>query len=638
MNFQKPSLTIATPAKSQIHSKFALSLLSATSQLSKHFNVMIDILPGKSNIIHARSIMLSKWYDNSRDEDLFLFIDSDHVFTANDIIKLTNEPNCDVTCGIYVSAAGVPNCYPVDRENFDKDNRAYYCATGFMLIRKDICKRMHQWMKANDKIDRVNIDANNENAVPFFRTRFANNPYPEVKQDCPDWLGEDYSFCWLVRQAGGTIRALQLETMGHEVLNIKYFNGNQVRTDGETSNTAKTIGQIGGGGLGGGNAMASIQQNSNNVHGAKRDIPDWMHGKNGTMQKLLVSETPGKKWPVKSIVYFCGFSFVTFGPNTKKLGGAEKGVINIAREWVKMGYSVYVFGNVFEGIYDGVQYMTSNKFNINDMFSNLILWRGFGLPALYKAKARNILIDFHDLSQLESYPPFIFNKINRAMVKSKFHTTVLKNIPKDKFTIVCNGMEEKMLKLCRMSHSKKAHAKRDLYRFCYTSCYTRGIDNILMYVWPAIKMKYPKAELHMYYGMNLVDDERRKPLEHLINSSEGVFDHGKVDFEEVCKERMRSTFHLYVTEWPEIDCLSIRESCMCGCIPIITSDSVYGERKGVHIPGKIGPEFFSKTIKKISELIDNPQELAKERQNINYQEVFWPDIAKKWEKLGNLSE
>ena len=207
MNFQKPSLTIATPAKSQIHSKFALSLLSATSQLSKHFNVMIDILPGKSNIIHARSIMLSKWYDNSRDEDLFLFIDSDHVFTANDIIKLTNEPNCDVTCGIYVSAAGSPNCYPVDRENFDKDNRAYYCATGFMLIRKDICKRMHQWMKANDKIDRVNIDASNENAVPFFRTRFANNPYPEVKQDCPDWLGEDYSFCWLVRQAGGTIRA-----------------------------------------------------------------------------------------------------------------------------------------------------------------------------------------------------------------------------------------------------------------------------------------------------------------------------------------------------------------------------------------------------------------------------------------------
>ena len=50
MNFQKPSLTIATPAKSQIHSKFALSLLSATSQLSKHFNVMIDILPGKSII------------------------------------------------------------------------------------------------------------------------------------------------------------------------------------------------------------------------------------------------------------------------------------------------------------------------------------------------------------------------------------------------------------------------------------------------------------------------------------------------------------------------------------------------------------------------------------------------------------
>lgn len=622
MNFDKPNLTIATPAKSQIHSKFALSLLSSTSILSKHFNVMIDILPGKSNIIHARSIMLSKWYDNSRDNDLFLFIDSDHVFTAQDIIRLTQEPNCDVACGIYVGAADTPNCYPMNRENFGSDNRAYYCATGFMLIRKDICKRMHKWMRENDKVDRVNIDAGNEASIPFFRTRFAQNPYPEVKQDCPDWLGEDYSFCWLVRAAGGTIRALQLETMGHEVLNIKYFNNDKVSVNGKSNEK-----------------MASLPNAppAGNPHGAKRDIPEWMHGENGTMQKLLVSETPGKKWPKKSIVYFCGFSFVTFCPTTKKLGGAEKGVINIAREWVKMGYSVHVFGNVFEGTYDGVEYHTSNKFNINDMFDNLILWRGFAIPALFKAKARNILIDFHDLSELDNYPEFIFHKINRAMVKSNFHTTVLKRVPKEKFAIVCNGMEEKMIKMTRNCHSKKAHAKRNLYRFCYTSCYTRGIDNILLYVWPTIKAKYPEAELHLYYGMDLVDDERKRPLLELIKHSKGVIDHGKVDFEEVCKERTLSTFHLYVTEWPEIDCLSIRESCMCGCIPILTSDSVYAERKGVHIPGKIGPEFFSKTISKICELIDNPEELAKARQNINYQETFWPDIAKKWEKIGGLS-
>ena len=86
---------------------------------------------------------------------------------------------------------------------------------------------MYKWIKTNDKVDRVSIDNENQNSIPFFRTRFAKNPYPDSKQKGLIWLGEDYSFCWLARKVGGTIRAVPLPTMGHEVMQVKYFTRQQ---------------------------------------------------------------------------------------------------------------------------------------------------------------------------------------------------------------------------------------------------------------------------------------------------------------------------------------------------------------------------------------------------------------------------
>jgi hypothetical protein len=43
-------------------------------------------------------------------------------------------------------------------------------------------------------------------------------------------------------------------------------------------------------------------------------------------------------------------------------------------------------------------------------------------------------------------------------------------------------------------------------------------------------------------------------------------------------------FHLYYTATAaEIDCISIRESLVVGCIPILSKVNVFGERDGVHV-------------------------------------------------------
>jgi hypothetical protein len=44
-----------------------------------------------------------------------------------------------------------------------------------------------------------------------------------------------------------------------------------------------------------------------------------------------------------------------------------------------------------------------------------------------------------------------------------------------------------------------------------------------------------------------------------------------------------SSFQLYVTNTiSEIDCISIKESVLAGCIPIISNFGVFEERDGIH--------------------------------------------------------
>jgi len=64
----------------------------------------------------------------------------------------------------------------------------------------------------------------------------------------------------------------------------------------------------------------------------------------------------GHIWPANSIVYICGANKVKFGPSDKDLGGSEQAVVQLSKCWAQQGKHVTVFGNVKEGIKDGVDY------------------------------------------------------------------------------------------------------------------------------------------------------------------------------------------------------------------------------------------------------------------------------------------
>ena len=219
------TITIGVPTKLKVNAA-TINDLMRSFPLLKDYNHTMRIFSGFSNIHHSRSIMLTEWYDTSDDTDLFAFIDSDQTFEFDDINNLVNMRECDVAVGLYRKADGGTTCFAVDHAKFmsGEDTRLLYASTGIMLIRRSICTKIIDYLaeEYNYAPPRFSISRDYTDIIPFFAEKFVENDQSPNSQKI--WLGEDYSFSWLVRKAGGVIRGLMSETIGHQVAQIKYLN------------------------------------------------------------------------------------------------------------------------------------------------------------------------------------------------------------------------------------------------------------------------------------------------------------------------------------------------------------------------------------------------------------------------------
>lgn len=352
-------------------------------------------------------------------------------------------------------------------------------------------------------------------------------------------------------------------------------------------------------------------------------------------QKIFDRLTAPQECPY-DIVYYTGLS-VPWSPQQKDLGGSEQAVQYLSAEWARIGKKVAVYGNlIWEGVYQGVVYLDCKKFRFWDKFKVLILWRLFGCyPFLtYDLKADKILVDIHDHS-LDMYSLMMqnSNKIDKWMVKSEFHKDLIEStlgIKIPNIVVVPNGI--------RIADFEKPIAeKRIPFRMCYCSCYSRGLYRILKDIWPIIYKFEPRAELHVYYGMKLIPDPKFKEEMVQLLSQPGVMDHGRQPVEIINREKHLSTFHLYYTDsLSEIDCITIRESLVAGCIPIISNINVFKYRDGIHISWLPNlPDFNYQVACGIVELIhnENLQNDLRERLKKSSTIVSWKEVADTWLEL-----
>lgn len=168
---------------------------------------------------------------------------------------------------------------------------------------------------------------------------------------------------------------------------------------------------------------------------------------------------PPKRWPNRSIAYYCGPSTETWGPDTleKGMGGSEEAVVYLSRELQLNDWSVTVFNDRDEPHYDsvkqtktkqgiwdsGVTYKPWTELNPYDTYDVFIAWRA---PENARGvKARKVICDLHDCIEPERvYAGAEY--VDLYFVKSQYHRSLYPDLPDEKFCIIGNGILESHFK------------------------------------------------------------------------------------------------------------------------------------------------------------------------------------------------
>ncbi len=335
------------------------------------------------------------------------------------------------------------------------------------------------------------------------------------------------------------------------------------------------------------------------------------------------------------IVYFTGGRSIDWDPSDQSLGGSEQAVVNLSTEWAKSGKKVAVYGKVPEVEYKGVDYFPWNKFNWQANYNVVVLWRLSGVLCFlpFDISVKKLYVDYHDnrYNYPIDYLSLVTKKVDKVFFKSNYHRKCYieqtkHNVDDSNSLIIPNGI--------RINDFKDIDEHRNPYRFCYCSCYTRGLMEILAFMWPVIYQMEPRAELHVYYGMNHVPDEQFMQTMQMMLSQPGVMDHGRMPVEMIAREKSMSTFHLYITETEaEIDCISIRESLVAGCVPLLSNFGVFADRDGLHFDiKKSDPSTYENTARNIVKIMHNRDFVDLCRENFKKSKtiVGWNDVADDW--------
>ena len=333
------------------------------------------------------------------------------------------------------------------------------------------------------------------------------------------------------------------------------------------------------------------------------------------------------------IVYFTGGTSIEWDPEDHKLGGSEQAVVHLAKEWIKMGKKVAVYGKVPTKLVNCVSYFDWKLFDYSASYDTIVLWRNSGINCAlqFPIKVKKLYADFHDNTyKLRFDYNSYLHKIDKIFFKSEYQLSCYSKehpVKEGSYVIVPNGL--------RVSdfEANNHQVTRNQFRFCYCSCYTRGLMEILKFIWPIIYQNEPRAELHVYYGMNGVQDQEFRKQMFLLLSQPGVMDHGRMPMDLIIREKWMSTFHMYITDTEaEIDCISIRESLVAGCIPLLSNFGVFEKRDGLHFNFEKNQQSYQKIAQGILNLLGKPAflEICRNKFKSSPTIKTWGEVAEQW--------
>jgi len=351
----------------------------------------------------------------------------------------------------------------------------------------------------------------------------------------------------------------------------------------------------------------------------------------GTMRNFRMDVTKPHIWAENTVVFFCGKGYEEWGPHTQEqgMGGSEEAVLYLSQELVKLGFSVFVYGELEKPLqHNGVMWLPWNRFDTRDTFDTLIIWRQPQLAS--QLKARQMFIDMHDALPekiVAPYPNAIY------LFKSQYHKDLYPKVKK--FYIIPNGIDVSQFK----------QAKKKDNTVIYGSAYYRGLEALLK-MWPKIREEVPKAKLNIYYGwQSWVKAEGKDELYYRITDKlaelkdQGVTEHGRISHKELAKKYAESKVWAYPTEFNEIFCITAVKANLAGCKPVITDVAALKETGGpdatVIETDTIYKDEYSQKL-----FIDGVVEALKSDHNPDKQiewaqKYSWANVAKQWAEVIN---
>jgi hypothetical protein len=119
-------------------------------------------------------------------------------------------------------------------------------------------------------------------------------------------------------------------------------------------------------------------------------------------------------------------------------------------------------------------------------------------------------------------------------------------------------------------------------------------------------------------------------------------DHGRQPMDMIIREKYLSTFHIYLSDSiAEIDCISVRESLITGCIPIISKFGVFENRHGIQYNWDPTNKLLCQAVAEniIKEMNEFEYiELARKQLMNSTTIVSWKNVAESWTKFCNIDK
>ncbi len=347
------------------------------------------------------------------------------------------------------------------------------------------------------------------------------------------------------------------------------------------------------------------------------------------------------------IVFFIGDGVEYWTPNTVKntgIGGSELMAIEMSKRLALLGHRVRVYAScqaVGEGIYDGVEYRTTNKYQDLTCDVLVVSRRADYLDDCYNIKAKLKLLWIHDVCAINATNERLL-KADRILCLTEWHkqnVVKIHNVHPSQVIVTRNGID-----LTRFDQV----TDRNQFKCVNSSSPDRSWP-ILFQTWPEIKRQVPLAELHLYYGFKnweysaKFDPKQKDLINYLklqINSMKelGVVFHDRVDQYTLAKELLSAGVWTFPSWFSETSCISAMEMQAAG-VRIVTSNiaalkETVGAR-GVLLDGEWTSEEYQKqfieaTVDKLTNSDNSDRQLLQDYAKENF---CLNKLAQEWQNM-----